>query len=203
MALVLGGAAFGAWNSWANHGGGLAPVYVSKVIGVAWGWLAVGALVQWSTPRWRVSFGRGSAFYTAAILAYYASDFHAGVYTNLPLPPDLLGNPPSGYAVGTDWAALVWDAVVWLVIAHVLAALVAGLGVLRRHGGVLALLATLAVPAYLLYNAVTTWRWAAGHPHMDIGGSTAAVSRCLTIVSCALCLLGLAWSLHRQRSSRE
>lgn len=190
--LIVVGLVYGMLTSAVNHGFGPGSAYVSKVLGDGSVWLAVGLAVCLAGRTWAVAALRGLAFYLPAVGAYYVADVVAGVYHSPPL------SDPFGPA-RFDVTGLALDVVLWVVFGSVTSALLAVLVVLIRRGGVLGIVAAVAVPAYIAYSALTlyaqqrTWNLALDPISVEmnllIGVSAAAVAVVVALRSGGLLLV--------------
>ena len=181
VVLAAFGACLGALNSVANHGAGPEYVYVAKVVGNDWTWLMAGAAGAWGGVTWRQSTTRALVLLCVAVVTYYIGDWW--------FERDLAS--PSGPITG-----LVSDATMWLLVALATSAL---LGLLRqgiRRGGLLGILATVAVPAYVAWRTFQTHRWLSADPALD--PDLRAVTGVLWPVALAVTAGLLAFSIQRR-----
>lgn len=199
----LPGGLLGAATSFANHGHGLAPSYMSQLLDAPWTWVAVGLVPCFAARSWSRSAVLSAVTLCAAVLCYDLMDLHFGVYTGL------ASADPSSPIV-TDWLNFGSDVVGYGVVAAIAAA---GLGLIVtviRRGGVLGLLGQLVVPLYAAWESHVRVRDA-----RVVGDSTAHVivtNQAVTAMSLAVVLLlasagavrlGLAASRNRSAIDRS
>ena len=151
------GATFGWLTSAANDGlGGGLSAYISNVIGTSWGWLAAGLAAVWPSRSWREGISRGMSFYVPAVCVYYISDLTKGVYDTFIFDPQSLGSSFGDPYI--DFGAAVMDIMVYLVISGVVSAGLSVLSAIQRRGGLMAILAVAAVPAFVALDAFRSYQ---------------------------------------------
>jgi|GEM_PF-3368811 len=183
-ALVCG-AMFGWLTSAVNHGlGGETAAYVSKVLGTTWGWLVAGLIATWPGRSWKDGFLRGVAFYAPAVLAYYLADLHAGVYDRLAI--DLQNPADTDVESFVDIGSMAVETAFYVVAGAAASALLSGIHAARRHGGLLAVSACVALPAYIAFDAFTA--------HRELYGSPVPIDPVSAIVTAAVGWVALAVS---------
>lgn len=148
ICLVLAGAAFGVTTSLVNHGFGPAAAHVSKVLGSGDAWLLAGFCAALRGRGWRSSFIRGIEFLVPAVVGYYVADAAAGTYTSATL------EDPNG-PVYFDLYSIVTDLGFYVVVACVVSAVLGVIVTLVQRGGLVGLLASMAVPGYIAVTALT------------------------------------------------
>lgn len=193
MLLVLAGMCFGWLTSAANHGYLPGSPYVPKVLGNDWAWLSATFVAAWPARRWTAAFQRGGLFLIPAVVAYYVSDLVAGTYDQA---------FPSASTVSVDGIGLITDAIAYIVIGLLTSAGLALLVTAIHRGGLFGLLASLVLPAYLVYKGFGTARMS------DHDVALQVVATCVGVIGLAtgtaVILVGARrWSARRPAKTRS
>ncbi len=150
LLLVLAGMCFGWLASAANHGHLPGSPHVPKVLGNDWAWLCAAFVAAWPARGWTAAFRRVGLFLIPAVVAYYVSDLFAGTYDQ--------ALPSSAGTAGIDGTGLITDVIAYIVIGLLTSAGLALLVTAIHRGGLIGLVASLVLPAYLVYKGFGTAR---------------------------------------------
>lgn len=148
------GLLFGVATSAANN---LSWVLMSQVLGNAWLWIVLPYVAAWVGRSWRHCFVVSSGFIVPSVWGYYVADSVFGLYAAATGPDVLSVGIASDVMVGISYT----------VIGVAMCAVIAGVISLVRRGGLLGIVASGAVPAFIGYDALTGMQYLtseAGHP---------------------------------------
>lgn len=181
--LVIGaGLAFGTTVSLMNSVTWPGLQWISLIIGVGWAWCAFGVLVGSRCRTWWTALLAGTATLSAAVIAYYATDF-------------LLGR----YGPHLDW--LRWDVRAYLTSALIAGPVLGLVGYLARRTDAIGLLAKAVVPALAIIGSQQVLGY-----HGLMSRVAIAVIACSTValvVLTAQLVNGLRDPGRRARSDRD
>jgi hypothetical protein len=171
LSLLLVGLAFGVLTSAVNHGFGPYPEHTSEILGDEWTWLTAGFLAAWVGHAWMQSVVRACAVLVPAVLVYYISDLMQGTYTNAAMRP--------GGGSTIDLPGLFVDVVFYTLLAVVTATVLGLLVSTIRRGGLMGILAALALPVYIartVLGAATPLHEVSGYVGIAAAGLMAVIA---------------------------
>ena len=148
--LLGGGLLLGLVNVTANYGLFPGAVYISKLVGNSWGWLAASFLAAWGGASWPSATKRSLFTLLPAIAAYYLFDY-------------ILAEQVTGTGSSKSPAIVIF----WTIAALVVSAAIGGLTRLVRRRTWISVPAAAALPAFVSYGAFDAYGFLSQDPWMD------------------------------------
>lgn len=148
--LLGAGIVLGVVNVTANYGLFPGAVYVSKLVGNSWGWLAASFLAAWGGASWRSAMRRSLMMLLPALVIYYVLDHQLAHQVA---------------EVGSSKSSSV--VIFWTIAALMVSAVIGGLTRLVRRRAWVSVPAAAALPAFISYEAFDAHRWLSRDPWVD------------------------------------
>lgn len=148
--LLGAGLLLGLVNVTANYGLFPGAVYISKLVGNSWGWLAASFLVAWGGASWPSATKRSLVTLLPAIAVYYLFDY-------------IIAEQVTGIGSSKSPAVVIF----WTIAALAVSTAIGGLTRLIRRRTWMSVPAAAALPAFISYGAFDVYRFLSHDPWMD------------------------------------